>query len=107
MSHAINHAHNHIHRIDNVFLSFNHENRTIINAVAHMIKTVQKSGINKKIKYSKALNTMNVIKNCGEFMFSFFLVNQLAKNITYANLKNSDGCILGIPGISSHHLAQL
>ena len=76
------HAHNHIHRIANVFLTFSHENRTIIKAVAHIIKTVQKSGINKNIKYSNALKTINVNKNCAEFIFSFFLTNQLAKNIT-------------------------
>jgi ferritin-like metal-binding protein YciE len=63
VSHAINHAHNHIHRIDNVFLSFNHENRTIINAVAHIIKTVQKSGIIKNTKYNNALKTIKVNKN--------------------------------------------
>ena len=40
-------------------------------------------------------------------MFSFFLINQLARNITYASLKNSEGWILGISGIFSHHLAPL
>jgi hypothetical protein len=92
----MSHAHNHIHRIIRVFLRFNHENRTMIRAVAHIISTVQKSGINRKIAYSNALSTMNVSKNCGLFIFSFFLVNRLAKNITYANLKNSEGWILGI-----------
>jgi hypothetical protein len=55
------------------------------------MSTVQKSGINKNIAYKIALNTMNNKKNCGELIFSFFLVNQLARNITYANLKNSEG----------------
>ena len=76
------HANSHIHKIDRVFLSFNHEYRTITSAVAHIINTVQKSGISKNTKYSIALRVMNVNKNCGEFMFSFFLVNRLAKNIT-------------------------
>ena len=104
---AISHVHSHIHKISNVFLIFNHENRTIISAVAHIIRIVQKSGINRKIAYNKALNIRNVSKNCGLFIFSFFLVSQLAKNITYANLKNSDGCMLGRCGILSHHVAQL
>ena len=85
------HAQSQIHRIDRVFLRLNHENRTMIRAVAQIISTVQKSGINKNTKYSIALNTMNVSKNCGEFIFSFFLISQLAKNITYASLKNSEG----------------
>ena len=63
VNHAINHAHNHIQSIAKVFLSFNHEYRTITRAVAHIIRTVQKSGINKKTKYSKAFKTMNVIRN--------------------------------------------
>ena len=91
VSQAIIHAHSQIHKIANVFLSFNHENRTMIRAVAHIISTVQKSGINRKTKNNKAFKTINVSKNCGEFIFSFFLVNQLARNITYASLKNSDG----------------
>ena len=63
----------------------------MIRAVAHTISTVQKSGINKKMKYSKALKAMKISKNFGEFISHFFLVSQLAKNITYANLKNSEG----------------
>jgi hypothetical protein len=72
-------------------LSFSHENRTITKAVAQIIKTVQKSGINKNTKYNKALKITKVNKNLGEFMSSFFLVNRLARNITYASLKNSEG----------------
>ncbi|MEI8252503.1 MAG: hypothetical protein WCG25_01850 [bacterium] len=30
----------------------------------------------------------------------------MARNITYHNLKNSAGCILGSQGIFIHHLAQ-
>jgi hypothetical protein len=67
------------------------ENRTITRAVAQMIKTVQKSGISRNTKYNKALSTMKTSKNCGEFIFSFFLVNRLARKITYASLKNSEG----------------
>ena len=48
-------------------------------------------GINKNTKYSKALRIMKVNKNPDSFICSFFLVSQLAKNITYANLKNSEG----------------
>ena len=107
VNHAITHAHNPIHRIAKVFLSFNQENRTIIKAVAPIIKTVQKSGMSKKMKYSKAFKIIKVNKKCDEFMSSFFLISQLAKNITYASLKNSEGWILGICGILSHHLAQL
>jgi hypothetical protein len=72
-------------------LRLNHENRTIIKAVAHIISTVQKSGINKNTKYNKAFKIINVSKNWGEVIFSFFLVSQLARNITYASLKNSEG----------------
>jgi hypothetical protein len=91
VSHAISQAHSHIQRIASVFFSFNHEYHTMTNAVAHIISTVQKSGINKNTKYNNALRIMNVSKNCGESMLSFFLVNRLAKNITYASLKNSEG----------------
>ena len=91
VSHAIIHAHSQIHKIPKVFLRLSHENRTITRAVAHIISTVQKSGISKNTKYNKALNTMKVSKNCGEFIFSFFLVSRLARNITYASLKNSEG----------------
>ena len=85
------HAQSQIHRIDRVFLRLNQENRTIIKAVAHIISTVQKSGINRNMKNSIAFRIMNVSKNCGEAMFSFFLISQLARNITYASLKNSEG----------------
>ncbi len=54
----------------------------MIRAVDQIIKTVQKSGINKNIKYNNALSTRNVNRNFGSFIFSFFLVSQLAKNIT-------------------------
>jgi hypothetical protein len=91
VSHAISHAHNHINRIATVLLNFNHEYRTITKAVHHKINIVQKSGINRNIKYNRAFKTMKVTKNCGESIFSFFLISQLAKNITYANLKNSEG----------------
>jgi hypothetical protein len=77
--------------MDRVFLRLNHENRTIISAVAQIISTVQKSGISKNTKYNKPLKIIKVIKNCGESMFSFFLMSQLARNITYASLKNSEG----------------
>ena len=60
---AITHAHNQIHKIAKVFFRLNHENRTIINAVAHIIKTVQKSGIIKNTKYNNALKTIKVNKN--------------------------------------------
>ena len=93
--------------MDRVFLRLNHENRTIISAVAQIISTVQKSGISRNMKYNKPLKIIKVIKNCGEFMFSFFLMSQLARNITYASLKNSEGWMLGISGIFSHHLAPL
>jgi hypothetical protein len=63
VSHAISHAHNHIHKIAKVFFNFNQENRTITKAVAPIIKTVQKSGISKNIKYNKALKTIKVTKN--------------------------------------------
>jgi hypothetical protein len=56
-----------------------------------MISTVQKSGISRNTKYSKALRNIKENRNWGEFIFSFFLVNQLARNITYASLKNSEG----------------
>jgi hypothetical protein len=82
VNHANTQAHNQINKIAVVLFKLRPANHTIINAVIHMINTVQKSGINKNIKYSNALNTMNVHKNCGESIFSFFLVNQLAKNIT-------------------------
>ena len=77
--------------MDRVFLRLNHENRTIISAVAQIISTVQKSGISRNTKYNKPLKIIKVIKNCGESMFSFFLMSQLARNITYASLKNSEG----------------
>lgn len=82
VSHAITHANSHIAKIVAVFFMLNHEYRTIISAVAHMINTVQKSGMNRKIAYSSALKTMNSRKNCEEFMVSFFLVSRLARNIT-------------------------
>ena len=82
VSHAITHANSHIAKIVAVFLRLNQENRTIIRAVAQIIKTVQKSGMNKNITYSNALKTINNKKNCEEFIFSFFLVNRLARNIT-------------------------
>ncbi len=81
-SHAITHANSHIAKIVAVFFKLSHEYRTIINAVAHIISTVQKSGINRNIAYSSALKTMNNRKNCEEFIVSFFLVNRLARNIT-------------------------
>ena len=87
----MSHAHNQIPNIAKVFLSFSHENRTITKAVAQIINTVQKSGINKNTNYNKALKITKVNKNLGEFMSSFFLVNRLARNITYASLKNSEG----------------
>ena len=89
-------ANNQIAKIVAVFFKLNQEYHTIIRAVAHIMSTVPKSGMNRNIAYSKALNIINNKKNCGELMFSFFLVNRLARNITYANLKNSDGWILGI-----------
>ena len=75
----------------NFSFKLNQENRIIIKAVIHIIKTVQKSGISKKMKKSIAFNTKNIRKNSLLFICSFFLVIQLAKNITYANLKNSEG----------------
>ena len=81
VNHAITQAHSQIHKIDNVFLIFNQENRTITSAVAHIINTVQKSGISRKIKYNSAFKTTNTSKNCGEFIFHFFLVNRLARKI--------------------------
>ena len=91
LSHAKIQVNNHIARIVAVFFKLNQEYRTIIRAVAHIISMVQKSGINKNTAYSRALKTINNRKNCAEFIFSFFLVNRLARNITYASLKNSEG----------------
>jgi hypothetical protein len=75
--------------------------------VAQMINTVQKSGINKNIKYSNAFKITKTNKNLEEFISHFFLINRLARNITYASLKNSDGWMLGTCGIFNHHLAPL
>jgi hypothetical protein len=57
------HAHSGGHKIAKVFLSFSHEYRTITSAVAHIINTVQKSGINKNTKYNSQLKIMNVSNN--------------------------------------------
>ena len=90
-SHAKTQANSQIARIVAVFFRLNQEYRTIIRAVAHIINMVQKSGMNKNIAYSSALRITNNRKNCGELILSFFLVSRLAKNITYASLKNSEG----------------
>jgi hypothetical protein len=43
----------------------------------------------------------------GSCMIFFFLINQLARNITYPSLKNSAGCIVVTHPKSIHHLAPL
>jgi hypothetical protein len=63
-------------------LRLNHENRTIIRAVAQIISTVQKSGIAKNMAYNRAFNKMKYIKNLFVLISHFFLVSQLAKKIT-------------------------
>lgn len=63
VSHAKTHANSQIARIVAVFFRLNQENRTIIRAVAHIMSTVQKSGININIVYNNALRTINNRKN--------------------------------------------
>jgi hypothetical protein len=93
-------------KIQKTFLNFSHAYRAITNPVSQSIRTVHKSGTSKNIKNKIAFSTTKAIKNSFLSTKFLFLKSRLAKNITYHNLKNSAGCILGNQGIFIHHLAQ-
>jgi len=74
--------------------------------VSPITNTDHKSGIRRKTQRSNAFITKNLLSIAPELRRCCFLINHHAINNTYHNLKNSEGCIEGNPGRSSHPLAH-
>lgn len=102
---AINHNASPQNNIRKIYLIFAPAYRHIINPTIPRIITVPRSGINKKTKKSRALSTMNEMKNSFVFIFSRFLISHAQRKSTYPNLKNSAGWMFGKNGRFTHHLA--
>ena len=93
--------------ISTIYFSFAPAYQSMISPVIAITNAIPISGIETKISQTNTLRTIKYRIILGSCMMFFFLINQLARNITYPSLKNSAGCIVVIQPRSIHHLAPL